>query len=71
MLSFQHGVFCQGEQEKSQMRYNSPVEISLSCLLFSGVMYFSVKLKMNELHFSSPTMHHSVFPWSESLYVTF
>ena len=61
-ISFQQGVFCQGELEKSQMPYNSPVEISLSCLLFSGVMYSSVILKMNGLYFSSPTMHHSVIP---------
>lgn len=70
-IAFQQGLFCLGELEKSRMPYNSPVEISLSCLLFSGVMYFSVILKMNGLYFSSFTMHHSVFPWSESLYVTF
>lgn len=61
-VSFQQGVVCQGELEKSQVPYNSLVEISLSCLSFSGVMHFSVILKMNGVYFSSPTMHHSVFP---------
>lgn len=69
-IPFQQGLFCLGELEKSRMPYNSPVEISLSCLLFSAVMYFSVILKMNGLYFPSFTMHHSVFPWSESLHVT-
>lgn len=69
-ISSQQGMFCQGELEKPQMLYNSPAEISLSCLLFSGVIYFSVILKMNGLHFASPPMHHSVSTWSESLCVT-
>lgn len=69
-ISSQWDVFCQGELEKAQMLYNSPAEISLSCLLFSGVMYFSVILKMNGLYFSSPPMHHSVSAWSESLCAT-